>query len=508
MPELDDLLVATLDDGGRALVDARMDDDASAVLRGRIASRRARQRVIQSVVAVPAAAALVVGAIVAWQHLGPDPRTPVATHPVPTPTDEPRPTSSPDATTAPEDPTPLPAQTGLPARYEAPRGILATAKPGWVLSTYTPDPSRDEQLVVPTSTFVLLTDPSGTTYQLLTLDPTRDVPAGSDWVSAWVVDWQAGDTSALVARQGVTWQSGYPGYTSPTYARLDLTTGALAALDPVTDGLWFVGHGVDADGGDAMVWLKDGFDSAAEAERPAVVVQGAGGTVRTSFLDSAYSASLSPDGRLLLAGNTVLQLEGGSTGVRELGKVDATAGCEVLTWWTADSLLARCADPDPQGAVETWLGRNVRLAVVTVGALDTPTTLRDLAAGDALLYRSGAAWVADERVVVGGEPLTASTSIYGEGCSLGAYWVTGPDAAITPFPAADQREGIGIVHVDRAGSTVAVSTTYGGCGDSTGTSVVTGVDLDTGAATVLLPEPEGSEANPWTPAPTGWALGR
>jgi hypothetical protein len=504
MPELDDVLVKTLDDGGRALAGTRLDDDTSAVLRGRIAARRARRRVIRSVVAVPAAAALVIGGVAVWQHLGPDPKTPVATNPVPGPTTEP----GPDATTAPEDLVPLPAQTGLPARYEAPPGILASAEPGWVLSTYTPDASYDEHLVVPTETFVLLTDPAGTTYQLLTLDPTEGVPGGTDWVSSQVVDWQAGDTTALVARKGVTWLSGYPGYSSPTYARLDLTTGALAALDPVTTGLWFVGHGVDADGGDVTVWLKDGFESEAEGDRPAVVVQGAAGTVSTSFLDSAYSASLAPDGRSVLAGNTVLAIEGGSTGARDLGTVDAGAGCEALTWWTADSLLLRCADPDPQGTAETWLARNPRLAVAKLGSLDAPTTLRNLAAGDALLYRSGGGWVADERVVVGGEPLTASTSVYGEGCSLGAYWVAGPDAAVTPFPAADQREGIGIVHVARAGSTVAVSTTYGGCGDSVGTSVVTGVDLATGAATVLLPEPEGSEANPWMPAPTSWVLGR
>jgi len=213
MPELDDVLVKTLDDGGRALAAARLDDDASAVLRGRISARRARRRVIQSVVALPVAAALVVGGVAIWDRLAPDPRTPVATHPVPT--------QAPDESVPPVgDATPLPDEPGLPSRLALPSGLLERTTPGWVLAVYLPRTA--DQL--PTQGVIVLAAPDGTTYEVTRL-PLESAQADT---TLELVDWRAGSTTAELARHDVAVDTGEE---TTTLYDVDLLSGAVT---PVT----------------------------------------------------------------------------------------------------------------------------------------------------------------------------------------------------------------------------------------------------------------------------------
>ncbi len=213
MPELDDLLVKTVDDGGRALADVRLGDDASAVLRGRIAARRARRRVIQSVVAVPVAAALVVGGVMAWQQPGPGLADPGG-HPA-------RADPGPEESAPPVgEATPLPDEPGLPRRLSLPSGLLETTTPGWVLAVYTPRTA--DQL--PTQGVIVLASPDGTTYEVTRL-PLESAQTDT---TLELVDWRAGSTTAVIARHDVDVDTGKE---TVSLYDVDLLTGGIT---PVT----------------------------------------------------------------------------------------------------------------------------------------------------------------------------------------------------------------------------------------------------------------------------------
>ena len=472
MPELDDLLVATLDDGGRALAGTRLDDDASAVLRGRISARRARRRVIQSVVAVPAAAALVVGGVVAWQHLGPDPRTPVATQPGPT-------QPSPEESAPPvSEATPLPDEPGLPSRLALPSGLLERTTPGWVLAVYLPRTA--EQL--PTQGVIVLAAPDGTNYEVTRL-PLESAQTDT---TLELVDWRAGSTTAELARHDVAVDTGEE---TTTLYDVDLLSGAIT---PVT-----------ADAGLQVLSVSDALTVRYDAGTEDLVLDTAHG--RATYGPAGLGAvDPSPDGAHVLVNLTVVDTRTGRA-VESIEGQRADGWCEPLTWWTADAVLATCTDSDPGQWSGPYLGLHPRLVVLALGAdrAEHGTQIRTLAVGDPVLFAWYPAWVADGEVVLQGTTLAADTSTLGDLCSDGVYLVSA--AGITPVPTV-QPEGGSSAFLSRVSQGTVFTQAVGGCVYDAPPGVLRSYDPATGAVTVVLGDLAGGYD--WRDTRSSWVLGR
>lgn len=505
MPELDDVIAQALAERTGSLAEVHPSQQVTAAVTAHVRGRRVRRRALQATLALPVIALLAAGGW-ALADRGTAPVPPVTRAPSPTATAEPSPTATSEPTATEVPPTALPDEPGLPARYAAPEGVLAMAQPGWVLSSYTPGTVVGDQAAVPDVTVVVLTEPDGTTFELLRLDPRAAVPGGAAWVDTAVVDWQAGSAVALVVRpamidnpDGLTWMQ----QADAPYAELDLRTGALTPANPATTGLHLLGHS-----GDATVWLRDGWNGADASEWPAVVVIGPGGT-RTYPVDTeAYGdqAELSPDGSYVLVGNAVagavvVDVASGSV----LGQVpheqNDGSSCEVLSWWTAQALLVECWRSEASGPDAQYLGT---VAVGDVGA--APAVLGSLAGGEGWLTLGPGRWVGDQAaVLLGAYQATPGASGL---CSGIPYLVRGPEGSTTPLDAVDDRDGIGVLTVAGSGSDVIIATTPGGCGDSVGASVLTSVDVGAGTTTALLPLPSGYSGDEWDRrTPRGWALG-
>ena len=402
MPELDDLLVKTVDDGGRALADARLGDDASAVLRGRITARRARRRVIQSVVAAPVAAALVVGGVMAWQQLGPDSRTPVATQPGPT---QPGPTqqSAPPVGEA----TPLPDEPGLPSRLSLPSGLLETTTPGWVLAVYTPRTAGQ----LPTQGVIVLASPDGTTYEVTRL-PLESAQTDT---TLELVDWRAGSTTAVIARHDVDVDTGKE---TVSLYDVDLLTGGITP--------------VAADAGLEVLSVSDALTVRYDAAAQQLVLDTAGGRATYGPVGPGV-VDPSPDGAHLLADSVVVDTRTGRA-VESITGLRADGWCEPLTWWTADAVLAACTDSDPGQWSGPYLGLHPRLVALRLGAdaAQHGTEIRALGVGDPVFYAWYPAWVADGEVVLQGTTLRADTTTMGDLCPDGAYLVSAEGISALP----------------------------------------------------------------------------
>lgn len=504
MPELDDVVAQALEERTRSLAEVHPSRQATAAVSAHVRGRRVRRRVLQATLALPVVAILVAGG---WALADRDtaPVPPVTRAPSPTATAEPSPTATSEPTATEAPPVALPDEPGLPSRYAAPEGVLAMAQPGWVLSTYTPGTVVGDQAAVPGETVVVLTEPDGTTFELLRLDPRAGVTEGVAWVDTAVVDWQAGSPVALVARPAMTEGAGasWTYRADVTYAELDLRTGALTPADPATTGLHLLGHS-----GDATVWLRDGWNGADASAWPAVVVIGPGGT-RTYPVDTeAYGdeAELSPDGSSVLVGRTVtgavvLDVASGAVlGQVPFQQADGSS-CEVLSWWTAQDLLVECSRSGTAGPDAQYLGT---VGMDALGA--APAVLGSLAGGEGWLTFGPGSWVGDQAAVLLGA-YQATPGLVGL-CSGTPYLVRGPEGSTTPLGAVDDRDGIGVLTVAGAGSDVVIATTPGGCGDSVGASVLTSVDVSGGTTTTLLPLPSGYSGDEWDRwAPRGWALG-
>lgn len=471
MPELDDLLQETLDDGGRALADLRMDADASAVLRGRITARRARRRVIQSVVAVPAAAALVVGGVVVWDHLGPDPRTPVATQPAPT---QARDESVPPVGQA----TPLPDEPGLPSRLALPSGLLERTTPGWVLAVYLPRTA--DQL--PTQGVVVLAAPDGTTYEVTRLP----LESAQTETTLELVDWRAGSTTAVLARHDVAVDTGEE--TTTTYD-VDLLSGAVT---PVT-----------ADAGLRVLSVSDALTVRYDAGTEELFFDTPHG--RATYGPAGLGAvDPSPDGAHALVNSTVVDTRTGLA-VESIQGMRADGWCEPETWWTADAVLATCTDSDPGQWSGPFLGLHPRLVVLAVGAdpAEHGAEIRTLAVGDPVLFAWYPAWVADGEVVLQGATLAADTSTLGDLCSDGVYVVSAD--RITAIPTT-QPAGPAAAFLSRVSGSTVFTQTVGGCVSDAPPGVLRSYDLATGATAVVLGDLAGGEA--WRETRSSWFLGR
>lgn len=472
MPELDDVLVKTLDDGGRALAAARLDDDASAVLRGRISARRARRRVIQSVVAVPAAAALVVGGVAVWDHLGRAPQTPVATNPAPTqaPPDE----SAPPVGEA----TPLPDEPGLPSRLALPSGLLERTTPGWVLAVYLPR-TADQP---PTQGVIVLAAPDGTTYEVTRL-PLESAQTDT---TLTLVDWRAGSTTAELARHDVAVDTGEE---TTTLYDVDLLSGAIT---PVT-----------ADAGLQVLSVSDALTVRYDAGAQELVLDTAHGRV-TYGPAGPGAVDPSPDGAHVLVNSAVIDTRTGLAVGSILGS-RADGWCEAETWWTADAVLATCTDSDPGQWSGPFLGLHPRLVVLPLGLAPTErgTEIRTLGVGDPVLFAWYPARVADGEVVLQGATLGPDTSTLGDLCSDGVYLVTAD--GITAIPTV-RPEGGASAFLSRVSHGTVYTQAVGGCVYDAPPGVLRSYDPATGAITVVLGDLAGGDA--WRDTRSSWTLAR
>lgn len=394
MTELDELLVATLREGDRALAGVRLGDDEVAVLQGRIAARRDRRRVLQGVAAAPLVVGLAVGG---WALGGVVHGGPVAsTGPVASPVTSPA-TPEPSAT---GDGSVPDADLGLPPTVPLPPGVLEQAGPGWVLGLYQPDTdaayASAGAVVPPVRQTVVLAAPDGTVYRVVDLDLTADLPPGAAYRSVRLLDWRPGATTALVQAWtmpiGLTEGQGDVSVYAPVYD-LDLSTGALT-LSPDDLG-WPAGPGE----GSAP------FVAVVAQGHPVWVVPSSGTGARLEY--QGHSTELpsgngdyfvSPDGSSLLTGGTVVDLATMAP-VDALPAEGAAGQCLPLSWWSADEVLARCSDGDPYADSGRGESRWVSFRVGELGGAGT--VVRQ--AVDDPLPDPGGALLADHRVAFAGQ---------------------------------------------------------------------------------------------------------
>jgi len=490
MRDLDEVLAQAEDEYGSSLRGRAMSEDSLAVLTGRIRARRARRRVLQAAVVVPMAAALVWGAVAVRDVVRAP--APFATQPVPTSPSSATPTSP----TGTDRAVPLPDEPGLPARLALSADVLATTGPGWVLATYMPVPGSS----VPTAadqTVVVLSSPQGLVYEVARLAAQATAPTG-EWNAYQVVDWRPGEASALVAEAAI------PTVTAGTtfdalpheYATLDLLTGTLGARRPEYSGLL-----LDEVRGDVRLWHDP---SSGE------VMVDSGGPLRVVGQDPNRGRPLlSPDGRLVMAGDAVVETSTGAV-VGTLSATSAAGRCSPVSWWTADSVLAECTTGDPSGFDGPYLDLRPTLVAFDPAALTSGvgTTVTALRAGDPVLWSpSPSAWLADGEIAAPGTVLTAGGGLLGDVCSDGVYLLR--DGSFTRLASSDTRSTVNSYRAQAVAGHVVVESSLGCLGGQT-PAVLTRVDLATGTATQLIglpDEPAPGDGRPLTTL-TSWVLGR
>ncbi|WP_407341951.1 hypothetical protein [Pengzhenrongella phosphoraccumulans] len=482
MRELDEVLAHAEDERGRSLAGLSMSDDSLAVLTGRIRARRARRHLVRVAVVVPVAAAIALGGMVLSDRTP----LPIATNSAPTSSPSPSPSSASAVL--------LPSEPGVPDRYALPEGAIGQAGPGWVLATYTPIAAATTGFTVPTTTVVVLASPDGMAYEVTRLDPVAGASGATAWTQTLVVDWVNGASDALVARIPVAAGESPDTWAPPEYATLDLTTGQLSDPGlPAHDGLVLA-----ARSGQTLVWLTTGRD--------ALVLDGPAG--RSSIaIDSSYPVAVGPDGQHVIAGSVVVDVTTGTIST-DFTAPRADGFCTFVSWWTADTVLTTCTDQPTRQWEEPYLDLHPRL--VSIG-LERPASepgdlVRTLVAGDIDPWSVGSAWVADRQVVAQGPVLDANLSMLGDVCPDGAFLIT--DTGFTPLALSDSRRATVFTTKVAGGSIVVESST--GCVTDTAASVLTSVNLTTGAATSLLGLPAGAppDGGAWLTGPASWTLGR
>ena len=410
MPDLEDLLSDAWRDRTDVVAgDGRVD---LAGLTVRVRRRRARRHALQATVSLPVVAALALGA---WTLAGRTAQVPPATQ---------SPAPSPTSTTAPSPtdvaPTPLlPAEAGLPPLHELPAGMLEQAGPGWVLSLYWPVPEDVGSDGTPPATYVVaLASPEGLAYEVTRFDLPD--PTLAPLLSGSIGRWVPGTTTAAITFSGDDFYF--------EHYDLDLLTGTLSPDDsgPAPDSM-LVGYV-----GDEPIWIDPGLRSMTIGERSVPLPAHA-----------PAEAHVSPDGRAVELGGVVVDV----ATMTVIGTLDGDGQggwCTPKAWWTADSLLAFCADRDPwgdpdqypAGQVDTRAALHPRLVSVDLADLGTgrSTVVRELAAADpwpADVVRVGdreAAFI-ESPLVVGPEgSLEVEVGAYLlRGAQLDAPGVAGPD---------------------------------------------------------------------------------
>ncbi|GCD20816.1 hypothetical protein CTKZ_23780 [Cellulomonas algicola] len=450
--------------------------------RSLIRRRRATRHTFQSVAGV-----LVVGAVAsgAWLGLrGPD-APPPATVPSATPSSSPSSSrSSTPSGTPTQDVAPvvLDELPGLPPTQPLPAGLLERTTPGWVLTVYRsqPYPGFDEEPVVVRHTVVLVS-PAGERYRVVDLPPTSSVQ---------VVDWVAGQTTALVH---VVASDGEPSGAARGRAVLDLRTGTVTPAGAGVGAADDTYLGRSADG--AEIWTS----SAGLANDVHRVDDGSARRIGVV----GQWPSLDPTGRWLVAtapgtgssagSFTLLDLGGDGGGARETGL--AGLGCDVVGWLDAADVLLVCSDSttDELPTSESAHPALWRWDVVAGG---TPEHLTDLRTGDPYPWPGGS-WVRPGALALGaGEVGT-------DGCGVGAYtW----DGSFTLIQAPTDRLENTFLTRSQGGDTYVESSP--GCSGDAAPAEVTLHRAD-GTSSVLAPvPPTTTDVTQWASGVVTWAVAR
>lgn len=397
--ELSDVMAEAVAARERALTGLTPAAAAMDGMRSRVRRRRGVRHGLQALAVVPVVGAVVFAASLAGQDPAPVP--PVQTEspaptPEPTTTSEPTPVPTPSA---PELGAPV-LEPGLPPFHEAPDGILDEAGPGWFLVTWQTY-QLDGEAYAPSDTSVLLVDPVGTRYRLLTL-PVERPPAGSGgwWTRHVVVDWEAGASTAVVRVPED------PIAIGGSFATLDLLSGALQPVSTGPDRVWFDELEIAASTPDGTrLWRSPTDDSTLLTVTRGEQVR----QIDTGVIVRAVEPS--PDGSLVWVGGgwlddgAVVDLGTGSVvAVLPLGET-ASGWCQFAGWWAADAVLQTCSDTELFSEDGTsFAPETVRLVTADVAQLasGTSTPIRTLSSDDVAPFGWDSANVGDGVVAVGG----------------------------------------------------------------------------------------------------------
>lgn len=413
-------------------------DDDLARLRGRVRRGRTVRHVREVAVALPVVAALVAAGWFGLDRLtgtAPPVTTPEPVEPTPSPT--PTPEEDDVVLGAPID------EPDVPTYYAMPDGLLDTVGAGWVLATYAPRVVVDD-VSPPSVELVFLVSPEGTRFLVARLDPGVTPDGGSvEWTEHELLSWQAGELVATLREvdhsDGDDWRE-----EPVALQQLDLVTGQISSASGEPD---WVDSGLSPDGTMTLT-LPEGGD----------------GTVVERVSDGATVAGL---------------------------PLDSPAGwCEVMTWWTADSLLAACVDenPDTGDHIGPLVPLNPRLVVLPLDDLGSGagTTLRALAAGDPWPVAWKSTYVSENVVAWEGTELAVDIDLSGS-CPTGVYLQSGE--RIERLPASsDDRVELNLYEPRAVGGQVYVDAT-GGCSGDMRPNILTRYDVATGTTTELVPPP-------------------
>ncbi|MGN8244592.1 hypothetical protein ACTHAM_001692 [Cellulomonas soli] len=389
---------------------------------------------------------------------------------------------------------------GLPSYLEAPAGLLEDAGPGWVLATYVPhtvEARNAHPSQVPSTEAVFLVSPEGTRYLLTEVDlEAQQGPEASSWVEHHVIAWTPGESTALV--EAGSHESDVAGSTltpAPTFATLDLTSGALTPVDaPLSGYSRFIGS---FDG--RTLWSTDSSSR--------LTVETEAETFAIDALTLSGPEAVSPDGSHYLAWSTLVDIDTRTTSAT-VSAGAAPHACRAVSWWAEDALLGICMDADP---FQTGVGLqsvNPRWVSFTTDEWGTSggTVVRAFQPGDPMPWTNGVR-LADGDVLVPGDALAdlAAPVPEGDSCADGLYRVDARGATAV-LSAADPAY-TGRDFVPSVVDGVVVVAVEGRCEGDQVPSTLLGYDPATGALTTLLPEPSDAATTPYWQGLTSYVVG-
>ncbi|MBO9556509.1 hypothetical protein [Cellulomonas sp.] len=408
-------------------------------------------------------------------------------HETPEPAHTPTPSVSP--TTAPTpSPTSAPAVLdeipGLPPTQALPPGLLQQTTPGWVLTIYRSEPLNYDtygQAAPALVHTVVLVFPAGERYRVV------DLPVEA---AVSILRWDAGDATAVV---NVEWmQEGGTGG-SPR-AVLDLTSGALTPT-PVgvgdADGGPFY-QGVAADG--AELW-SDGLGS---ADEPTDLYRRTDDGAVEQVGKVGYPMHLDPTGRRMVSvvgssHDRFALLDVVDGGRSELDFGVPGRWCDLVGWADAGSLLATCADPEPDAADYPARPNSTLVRVEVSGGATHATELKRYADDEPDPsswggVASSGAYAAFTTVERGVDACAAGIAAWDGGAVVPIQGVTGQSYHLAAVA--------GLLYVESAPS----------CQEAVA-STLTAYDPGSGTSVVLAPVPAPTaDVQGWMAGLTTWAV--